>query len=54
MIYPLTEHEQQRVRECAAAFIARIPEPERWLILDGAKRSRPRSSSTGPIPSRSA
>jgi hypothetical protein len=27
MIYPLTEHEQQRVRECAAAFIARIPEP---------------------------
>jgi hypothetical protein len=38
MLYPLTKRERLRVLRCAEEFIARISDPERWLMLDGAHR----------------
>jgi hypothetical protein len=38
MIYPLTKRERLRVLRCAEDFITRIPDPERWQMLDGAHR----------------
>ena len=38
MIYPLTKRERLRVLRCAENYIARIPDPERWAMLDGAHR----------------
>jgi hypothetical protein len=38
MIYPLTKRERLRVMRCAENYIARIPDPERWQMLDGAHR----------------
>ena len=38
MIYPLTKREPLRVLRCAENYIARIPDPERWMMLDGAHR----------------
>jgi hypothetical protein len=38
MIYPLTQRERLRVLRCAENYSARIPDPKRWLMLDGAHR----------------
>jgi hypothetical protein len=38
MLYPLTKRERLRVLRYAEDFIARIPDPQRWPMLDGARR----------------